>query len=294
MSNIKYSRDDIQRILRERGVDWANSKYKSDVINGTNVAITPYTSSTFSEPSKSIGGEPKKHDFMDMGLLSNKTDTDSQGTYQKPSKEYWKNFKTIGGKVGSKGWTGMKSVGSGMVQGYKTYNEGKPKAKTGVGKIWQGVGNIVDSVVSLASVPLNLVGYTTRGLVDGTNRALEGGQYTVEHVGGTLGEVSRGLGALTHRVGRGGRRIAEGNLLEEIVKGESKHKPVIMHCPRNPYELNLIALMFLLASFISFTFSSSTTGSVIGAFSQSSMLSTFLGIIFLAASFAIFQIKRRR
>ena len=75
MSNIKYSRDDIQRILRERGVDWANSKYKSDVINGTNVAITPYTSSTFSEPSKSIGGEPKKHDFMDMGLLSNKTES---------------------------------------------------------------------------------------------------------------------------------------------------------------------------------------------------------------------------
>ncbi len=80
----------------------------------------------------------------------------------------------------------------------------------------------------------------------------------------------------------------------KLLKLASGHLKTIGSRVKLEDKLRKLASVFLFLAFISFTFSSSTTGSVVGAFSQISMLPTFLGIVFLAASFALFQIKRRR
>lgn len=80
----------------------------------------------------------------------------------------------------------------------------------------------------------------------------------------------------------------------KLLKLASGHLKTIGSRVKLEDKLKKLVSVFLFLAFISFTFSSSTTGSVVGAFSQTSMLPTFLGIVFLAASFALFQIKCKR
>ena len=56
--------------------------------------------------------------------------------------------------------------------------------------------------------------------------------------------------------------------------------------------LRKATVILLLASFISFSFTATTTGSVIGSFSLTSSFSALLGLIFLSGAFVLFQLKK--
>ncbi len=137
----------------------------------------------------------------------------------------------------------------------------------GLRKIYNGLGKVVDSSLRLVSLPFTIVSYTTNGLVEGTEKLFKAGGDSLEDVGAISGNALRLITAAP-------RRLTD-SLEKKVIK---------------PFEKAATILLF--GSFVSFTFSASATGSVIGAFNPVVGISTIIGIILLSGAFFLLQIKK--
>jgi hypothetical protein len=267
--------------------------FKKDLISGTEtVYLTPDESEDLKKIFK-IGTKGKKPNFGPSNI-----------TYQ-------------GGGVSKNRWTDwdrsptvkyihrpiIKPRGGFLRKSWREYQQSRGKNESGVKMFLKGVGNFLDSAVGAFSVPLHLAGYGSKGIIRGLNEGVfRGLEYGLEDVGAGVGHLGHGVGYLGEGIGRGGKNLAgwvtrQGkDYRGKDVENNRKHR---LESKLERYQniggsVNVIALMLLLVSFISFSFAPSTTGAVIGISSGGGSLAIMIGIIFLVAAFALFQIKRKK